>query len=88
MNVSEILEGLNANESRLLLALAAQDQPMSPEEIFSTGGFEQLVEVMNAASWLNAKGLVILSETSFKCYSLKKPFDLSLIHISEPTRPY
>lgn len=75
MNVSEILEGLNANESRLLLALAAQDQPMSPEEIFSTGGFEQLVEVMNAASWLNAKGLVILSETSFKCYSLKKPFD-------------
>lgn len=78
MNVSEILEGLNANESRLLLALASKGRPTSPEEIFSAGAFDQLVEVMNAASWLNAKGLITLSETSFKCYSLKKPLDAPL----------
>lgn len=78
MNVSEILEGLNANESRLLLALASKGKPTSPEEIFSAGAFDQLVEVMNAASWLNAKGLITLSETSYKCYALKKPLDAPL----------
>ena len=41
MNVSEILEGLNANESRLLLALASKGKPTSPEEIFSAGAFDE-----------------------------------------------
>ena len=33
--------------------------------------FEQQVEVMNAASWLQAKGLVTVKESARKCYSLK-----------------
>ena len=45
MNASEILTGLSANESKLLLALDQLDGKAAPEQVFEAGGFSQLVEV-------------------------------------------
>lgn len=44
----------------------------SPEQILEKGGFDKLVEVMNAASWLQAKGLVTIHEDITKSYALKR----------------
>lgn len=71
MNTSEILEGLSANEARLMLALNRLNGRADPEEVFRAGGFGQLVEVMNAASWLQSKGALQISEVARKVYSLK-----------------
>ncbi len=71
MNASELLEGLSANEARLLLALNRLNGRADPEEVFRTGGFGQLVEVMNAASWLQSKGALQIFEVARKVYSLK-----------------
>ena len=71
MNASEILTGLSANESKLLLALDRLNGRADPERIFETGGFSQLVEVMNAGSWLQSKGAVVISEVARKVYSIK-----------------
>ncbi len=71
MNAKEILEGLSYQEKRVLLTLNQLNGIASPERIFEAGQFEQLVEVMNAASWLQAKGLVTVKESARKCYSLK-----------------
>ena len=71
MNVSEILEGLSANEAKLLLALDRLNGKGTPDQVFAAGGFEQPVEVMNAASWLQSKGLVQVSEVARKVYSIK-----------------
>src|SRR5437899_11939174 len=45
----------------------------SPEEIRTAGKFRELVEVMNAASWLQAKGLVTMKERIAHSYRLTKP---------------
>ena len=71
MIASEILEGLSANEARLLLALQKLNGRATPEQVFEAGGFEQLVEVMNAGSWLQSKGALQISEVARKVYSLK-----------------
>lgn len=71
MNASEILAGLSANESRLLLALNRLNGKATPEQVFEAGGFGQPVEVMNAGSWLQSKGAVVISEVARKVYSLK-----------------
>jgi phenylalanyl-tRNA synthetase alpha chain len=71
MNASEILEGLSSNEARLMLALNRLNGRATPEEVFETGEFEQQVEVMNAASWLQSKGALQISEVARKVYSLK-----------------
>jgi len=71
MNASEILTGLSANESKLLLALDRLNGRADPEQIFEAGDFTQLVEVMNAGSWLQAKGAVVISEVARKVYSIK-----------------
>ncbi len=42
----------------------------APEQIFTKGEFEQLVEVMNASSWLQSKGLIEIEEQSFKQYAI------------------
>ncbi len=83
MKASEILEGLSVNEKRLLLALDQLNGTASPEEVFQKGGFEQKVEVMNAASWLASKGLVTIDETARKVYSLK---DKSIMERKLPER--
>ncbi len=44
----------------------------SPEKIVEEGKFKELVEVMNASSWLLSKGFVTIEETFTTYYSLDK----------------
>src|SRR2546422_156966 len=59
-------------EKKVLLALGKL-QKGSPEEIRAAGKFRELVEVMNAASWLQAKGLVTMKERVVPSYRLARP---------------
>jgi len=71
MEASEILEGLSPQEKRLILALDQLNGKASVDDIFEVGGFRQMVEVMNAASWLQSKGLVKVEETTRNLISVK-----------------
>lgn len=71
MNASEILEGLSYQEKKVLLTLQRMGSGVTPEQVLEAGGFGQLVEVMNASSWLQSKGLVTITERAQKLYSLK-----------------
>ncbi|MBM4237601.1 MAG: phenylalanine--tRNA ligase subunit alpha, partial [Euryarchaeota archaeon] len=71
MKASEILDSLSSQERRVLLTLERIGGKGSPEEIFDRGGFEHLVEVMNAASWLQSKELVRIDESAKKLYSIQ-----------------
>jgi phenylalanyl-tRNA synthetase alpha chain len=69
--MDNIMDELSYNETKVLLAL--KDEPLaSPEQLVSKGGFRQLVEVMNAISWLQSKQLVYVAEEANKLYSLAK----------------
>src|SRR5436309_5744415 len=59
-------------EKKVLLALGKLEKA-SPEEIRAAGKFRELVEVMNAASWLQAKGLVTMKERVVHSYRLARP---------------
>src|SRR5205809_784968 len=59
-------------EKKVLLALAKVPKA-SPDEIRAAGKFRELVEVMNAASWLQAKGLVTMKERVVHSYRLARP---------------
>src|SRR2546428_6958022 len=59
-------------EKKVLLALAKLEKA-APEEIRAAGKFRELVEVMNAASWLQAKGLVTMKERVLHSYRLARP---------------
>jgi phenylalanyl-tRNA synthetase alpha chain len=72
MSNDEIAEQLSFSEKKVLKALHDLKNG-SPEDIQKKSGLEQLVEVMNASSWLQAKGLVKIEESFTKHYSLKKP---------------
>jgi len=50
MNATEVLEGLSHSEKKVLVALQMLEGRASPEKVFETGDFQQLVEVMNASS--------------------------------------
>lgn len=80
MEASETKEGLSPQEKRLLLTLDQLEGRASAEEIFEAGDFSQMVEVMNAASWLQSKHLVEVQETARRVYSLKPkaPIDRGL----------
>jgi phenylalanyl-tRNA synthetase alpha chain len=71
MNASQILEGLSNPEKRVLLTLQKTGDGSSPEKVLEAGGFGQLVEIMNAANWLQSKGLVVIEESSQRIYCLK-----------------
>src|SRR2546422_10132983 len=58
-------------EKKVLLALAKLEKA-APEEIRAAGKFRELVEVMNAASWLQAKGLVTMKERVLHSYRLAR----------------
>ena len=77
MNAPETLQGLSQQEKRVLLALRTAPAAVEAEQIFSSGGFGQLVEVMNAASWLQSKGLIKIEEKASKLYSLRERSILS-----------
>lgn len=59
-------------EKKVLLTLAAR-RTASPEEIQEVGKFNELVEVMNGASWLQAKGLVTMKERVVRSYRIARP---------------
>lgn len=62
---------LSQNEKKVLLTLSKIGNA-TPEEIVKAGNFKQLVEVMNASSWLQAKDLVKISEKITTYYRLGK----------------
>ena len=70
MELSEILEGLSYNEKRLLLALDARGGKARVSDLVSAGDFSLEVEVMGAASWLDSKGLAVLTERSERLFVL------------------
>ena len=67
----DVAAELSYLEKRVLLTLRAGGR-MSPEEIRAKGRFKELVEVMNAASWLQAKGLVTMKERVVRTYRLAR----------------
>jgi len=67
----DVAAELSYLEKRVLLALKEMKRA-SPEEIRAKGKFKELVEVMNAASWLQAKGLVTMKERIVRSYRLKE----------------
>ncbi|MEE9151838.1 MAG: phenylalanine--tRNA ligase subunit alpha, partial [Thermoplasmata archaeon] len=67
----KVIEELSNTEKKFLLALKDLGEA-SPEDIMRAGKFSQLVEVMNAASWLQSKKLVSISEKVKSYYSLAK----------------
>jgi phenylalanyl-tRNA synthetase alpha chain len=71
MSERDLVEQLSFLEKKVLKALHGE-KSASPEDILKKSGLTQLVEVMNAASWLQSKGLVTISESIAKSYSLKK----------------
>ena len=71
-DLQEIVDKLNFFEKKVLRALDELKQA-SPEDILKQSGLNQLVEVMNASSWLQAKGLVKIDESITKAYSLRRP---------------
>jgi phenylalanyl-tRNA synthetase alpha chain len=72
MTEQDIVDQLSYLEKKVLKALRDVKRG-SPEEIRKLGSFSQLVEVMNASSWLQAKGLVKIDEVITKSYALKNP---------------
>ncbi|HYM39369.1 MAG TPA: phenylalanine--tRNA ligase subunit alpha [Thermoplasmata archaeon] len=66
----DVASELSYLEKRVLLTLRDRGSA-SPEEIRSKGKFKELVEVMNAASWLQAKGLVTMKERVVRSYGLR-----------------
>ena len=83
MNATEVLEGLSHSEKKVLVALQKLEGRASPEKVFEAGDFQQLVEVMNAASWLQSKGAVEIEESARKAYVLR---DRSLLEKGVPER--
>ncbi len=61
---------LSMAEKLVLSALSEGAQ--SPEDILKRTGLKEMVEVMNAASWLKSKGLVEIEERVRRYYSLAK----------------
>ena len=72
MSDKDVVEQLSYFEKKVLKALNELKRA-SPEEVRRKSGLEQLVEVMNASSWLQAKGLVKIDESITKSYSLTSP---------------
>ncbi len=65
----DVAAELSYLEKRVLLTLHKLTRA-SPEEIRAKGRFKELVEVMNAASWLQAKGLVTMKERVIRSYRI------------------
>ncbi len=83
MKATEVLEGLSYSEKKVLVTLRELEGGAPPERVFEEGGFQQLVEVMNAASWLQSKGALEMEESARKAYCLR---DRSLVEKGVPER--
>ena len=71
-------------EKRVLLAIdEANKDKVSVEEIMQIGKFAQMVEVMNALSWLKVKGLVKIEEKMEVEYCLNREEELPEAQVYE-----
>src|SRR3972149_6928211 len=68
---ADVRGGLSYLEKKVLLALKDLGKA-SPDEVQASGRFGELVEVMNAASWLQAKGLLTMRERVERAYRLAR----------------
>ncbi len=67
----DVLEQLSLHEKKVLLALRGKTAS-TPQEVRERATFRELVEVMNAASWLQAKGLLTMKERVRRTYALAR----------------
>jgi phenylalanyl-tRNA synthetase alpha chain len=72
MDIDKTIKELSQNEIRVLLTLNKLNGKASPEVIFNNGDFNLEVEVINASSWLQSKGLVKIEDYIVTTYSLGK----------------
>ena len=72
MNLDKTIKELSQNEKKVLLTLKKLNGQASPETILKSGDFTQLVEVMNASSWLQSKKLVEIKDHINTVYTLGK----------------
>ena len=72
MNLDKTIKELSQNEKKVLLTLKKLNGQASPESILKSGDFTQLVEVMNASSWLRSKKLVEIKDHINTVYALGK----------------
>ena len=72
MNLDKTIKELSQNEKKVLLTLNKLKGSASPEDILKNGDFSQIVEVMNASSWLQSKKLVKIEDHIKTVYSLGK----------------
>ena len=70
MELDKIINELSQNEKKVLLTLHKLKGKASPEDILKKGDFTQEVEVMNASSWLQSKGLIKIESHIKTVYSL------------------
>ena len=72
MDIDKVINELSQNEKKVLLTLKKLEGKASPRDILENGEFQQEVEVMNAASWLQSKKLARVEESIKTVYSLGK----------------
>jgi len=70
MDIDKIIKELSHLEKKVLISLNKFNGTSSPENIFDQGDFQQIVEVMNAASWLKSKKLLEIEEHIKTVFSL------------------
>ncbi|RLF29485.1 MAG: phenylalanine--tRNA ligase subunit alpha [Thermoplasmata archaeon] len=70
MDLNKTIKELSQNEKKVLLTLKKLNGKGTPEEILKNGDFQQKVEVMNAASWLQSKKLIKIEEHIKTVYTL------------------
>ena len=70
-HVVDVLEQLSLHEKKVLLALRGEKES-TPQEVRDRGSFREFVEVMNAASWLQTKGLLTMRERVRRTYALAR----------------
>ena len=67
----DVLEQLSLHEKKVLLALRGVAEA-TPQDVRKRASFRELVEVMNAASWLQGKGLLTMKERVRRSYGLAR----------------
>ena len=67
----DVADQLSLHEKKVLLALRGHPEA-TPQEVRERATFHELVEVMNAASWLQAKGLLTMRERVRRTYTLAR----------------
>ena len=67
----DVLEQLSLHEKKVLLAMRGIHEA-TPQDLRGRAKFGEIVEIMNAASWLQAKGLLTMRERVRRTYGLAR----------------